>query len=261
MTDRDPFEESVLSAARRAHEPSAADAARVLQRTRHAIAADVALGDAQLGTASHGALTQALVAKLIAGGLVIAALSGGIGYQLGLHAEDARAPERAPRATAASSAAPPAVKAAPAIEAAPAEASAPEPSSPVAEPAARTDAGARRASKPRGPHLEPPVDESVAVEESALPLGSLDAEVRALERIQRALRDREPQAALALLQQLDRDVPAGRLIEERSAARALARCELGHGEPLKHALEFSQRFPASVYFARVRKTCMDASKR
>jgi hypothetical protein len=90
---------------------------------------------------------------------------------------------------------------------------------------------------------------------------SLEAEVRALERVQRALRDRAPGEALALLQQLDRDVPQGRLVEERSAARALARCELGQGEPLAHALEFSQRFPASVYFTRVRKTCMDAAKR
>jgi hypothetical protein len=88
---------------------------------------------------------------------------------------------------------------------------------------------------------------------------SLDPEVRALKAIERALRRREAGQALALLQQLDRQVPSGKLTEERAAAFAMARCDLGIGTPMAHALDFSQRYPASVYFARVRQSCAGAT--
>jgi hypothetical protein len=275
MNDRDPLEESLLAAARRAHEPSAEDAARVLRATRLAIGVcaptSTEVADATSGAlgAGKGLVGSALAAKLVASALAIASVSGGIGYQLGMRAAEPRTPIAAPAPIATASArlpaAQPSAMQAPSAARAPAAVQ-PQPREHDEDKPQGLDAAPRaRASQPRGPHLEPPTREIVQVgaplEEASLPLGSLDAEVRALERVQRALRDRVPAEALALLEQLDRDVPQGRLKEERSAAGALARCELGQGEPLAHALEFSQRFPASVYFARVRKTCMDAAKR
>jgi hypothetical protein len=58
------------------------------------------------------------------------------------------------------------------------------------------------------------------------------------------------------------------MMEERAAARAMARCEQSargpapdQAEVMQRVLEFSQRYPASVYFARVRQTCLATIER
>jgi len=74
--------------------------------------------------------------------------------------------------------------------------------------------------------------------------------------VERALRDREPGLALGLLRELDRAVPGGRLVEERQATAAIARCGTGDvpfGVDLGE--EFAGRYPGSVYQARVEEAC------
>jgi hypothetical protein len=80
--------------------------------------------------------------------------------------------------------------------------------------------------------------------------------VRALRGVERALRDRQPGLALALLRQLDRAVPDGKLGEEREATSAIARCALGT-VPLGVDLaeDFADRHPDSVYLKRVEQAC------
>jgi hypothetical protein len=85
---------------------------------------------------------------------------------------------------------------------------------------------------------------------------SLANEVRGLRSVDRALRDQRPGLALALLARLDREVPGGRLAEEREATSVIAHCALGDG-PLgvDLAADFAERHPSSVYLERVRQSC------
>lgn len=88
------------------------------------------------------------------------------------------------------------------------------------------------------------------------PADSLEKEVSALRAIERALRDRQPGLALALLRELDRVVPEGRLVEEREATAAIARCALDQvpfGVDLGE--DFGARYPDSVYLERVAQAC------
>jgi hypothetical protein len=80
--------------------------------------------------------------------------------------------------------------------------------------------------------------------------------VRAVRSIERALRDGEPGFALALLRELDRALPDGRLVEEREALSAIARCQLDEA-PLGVSLgdDFAERRPDSVYLRRVQQAC------
>jgi hypothetical protein len=88
----------------------------------------------------------------------------------------------------------------------------------------------------------------------------LDEEVRLLRRVERALRDQNPRYAFALLGELDRTVPGGQLVEERHAARAMARCELeGGGDAV--VKKFAESHPGSAYLARVVETCRRAEQR
>lgn len=89
---------------------------------------------------------------------------------------------------------------------------------------------------------------------------SLEAEVRALRSIERALRDGQPGLARALLQRLEREQPHGRLIEEREATAAIVRCTLGDVPfGVDPAQDFADRNPASLYLERVKHSCATVS--
>jgi hypothetical protein len=88
------------------------------------------------------------------------------------------------------------------------------------------------------------------------PADSLAIEARALRNAERALRDGKPGLALAFLQELDRQVPNGRLTEEREAAATLVRCARGeHAFGVDLAEEFASRYPTSVYRGRIDQAC------
>lgn len=263
MSDFSRDEQELLAGARRALGPSAADSARVLQKARLAIASGAAPAVEATSTASGA---SALLVKKVMTWLAVAGVAAWLGYNAGFTLGEQRARE-ASRELAPTVAAPapevPSAAAVPYVPSAPSEAVVPRSEAPVA-PVAQAQ-GPRRKPKPSAePLLAPENDDAPALAAPPPPpSASLDAEIKALRYVERALRNREPHNALARLAQLDREVPAGQMTEERAAARAMARCEEGaqngaanQSAAMQRVLEFSQQYPASVYFTRVRKTCL-----
>jgi hypothetical protein len=90
---------------------------------------------------------------------------------------------------------------------------------------------------------------------SAATRAAFDEEIIQLRRVQRALREGNARLALALLDDLDRAVPKGRLGEERAAASVMGRCALGVGPPAVLSADFAAKYPSSVYLGRVMQAC------
>jgi hypothetical protein len=232
------FEQRLLASARRGLSPAAADAERVRARLAALLPASAEL-DLDDGTATPELVAPSLApaASWLGKALVLAAVAGGsatVGYVAGRSESAAEGPRivlTVPERVAAT-----------ASGAEPAPASAPP-----SLPAASASAPAPRAS----------------VTSSARPaLAAADAlehEAQTLRRVERALRAKNPQLALALLAELDADVPRGKLGEERRAAFTVASCEIGFGASRQSLLEkFVAQHPASVYLARVRTSCAEA---
>ncbi|HTB61032.1 MAG TPA: hypothetical protein VLC06_24345 [Polyangia bacterium] len=238
MTDgkRDPAD--VLARARRAWSPNEADAGRVRRAIGSALATSPASGGAAAQPGPPGSASALTWTSrfLVAG--AIAATSGSVGYWAG-H----RAGLRDTRPTT------------PVIALAPTSAASVKPKSPaVPSPAAETPPLA-------GPSLVPSRHDAhgarrASDDRTLSQSKSLELEVRALRNAERALRDGNPGLALAFLQELDRQVPNGQLIEERDAASTLARCARGdHPFGVNQAAEFTERHPGSVYRARIEQAC------
>jgi hypothetical protein len=80
-------------------------------------------------------------------------------------------------------------------------------------------------------------------------------EVRWVLRARKALARGEAQVALGLLRELDAKIPNGRLGEERAACRASARCLLQPTTGNAERESFIARYPKSIHFARVSRSC------
>ncbi len=232
MKEEQRTAEEILARARRAWSPSAADAERVRRAAGVAMA-----GSAAIGSPPAPAL-PAWAPKLLAAGL-IASMSGGAGYWLGHRAGVRAASPVAPVIAPARGVAPLAATTSNAAAA------------PVgAEPAASAPVTVHR--EPRDAH-GPPRGASAGAPAEA---GSLAIELRALRNAERALRDGTPGLALAFLRELDRQVPSGQLTEERDAVVTLAHCAAGdHPFGVDWAADFMERYPRSVYRARVEEAC------
>jgi hypothetical protein len=237
MTNPESAERALLEAARRELSPTAADVSRVLHATR----ASLALGHASdMHSTSEQTPRSPLSAQKLAlpwrtqviGALSIAVASGAIGYALGLRAHEPQ--PRIITAPSARAAEPP--LSAPVPQAI--ETQAVTPAMPARTPLPERSASARPAHGAR----------------DTTP-SSLKEEIDTMRRVDRLLHEREPRRALALLYELDRNVPNGKLLQERDAAFALARCALGLGTPAQLADEFEARYPGSVYLPRVRQQC------
>ena len=229
MTDDERRAADVLAGARRAFSPSAADQERV----RRAIGA--ALAATAPGPAPAAAPRVAGWGPRLLAAATIAAASGAIGYWAGHRAglrETPQATRIAPAPVAVASSAP----------LAPVAANQPQPSVTPSSPIAPHHGG--HAVHHQAESTSPAAAESLAIE------------VRALRNAERALRDGNPGLALAFLHELDRQVPHGQMTEERDAASTLARCARGD-RPIGVDLagEFIERYPESVYRARVEQTC------
>jgi hypothetical protein len=224
---------SVLARARAGLSPTDDDRQRVLQAMNATLAAMPAVGaGAHSGTAAHVPRAGFGWASHVVLASVVAVTAGGIGYEVGVRAGREIAPAIASPDTRPT---PPA----PAVASPPPAAPAGAP--PVALPSA-----------PR-PRLPRPV---TAPPEKVSPAASLEAEVRALRSVERALREHEPGMALALLRELDRTIPDGKLVEEREATAAIARCTLGDVPfGVSPARDFADRHADSVYLERVEQAC------
>ena len=69
------------------------------------------------------------------------------------------------------------------------------------------------------------------------------------------MREDAPQLALSLLVMLERRVHNGQLLEERFAAKTVARCALDSAARPALLAQFSQRHADSVYLPRVKQSC------
>jgi hypothetical protein len=84
----------------------------------------------------------------------------------------------------------------------------------------------------------------------------LRAETEALRLAQQALRDKQPEQALRLLDEQDLRFRDGVLPQERAAARVLALCQADRvGEARAQALRFERLWPRSALLGRVRFAC------
>lgn len=91
---------------------------------------------------------------------------------------------------------------------------------------------------------------------SAAPAASgaeLEAELGLLHEARGALTDGDLARATSALDSLDQRYPAGLLLEERRALRAMTNCKAGTSR--QAGTVFLQRYPASIYAAKVRRTC------
>jgi hypothetical protein len=263
MSDFSRDQLDVLAGARRGLGPNAQDAARVLHKARLAIGSGVVpAAEAGLAGGAAKSATAGVLAKHVASWLAVAGIAAWLGYHAGFSYGEQSARQASVGAREIASPAPaPEPPLAAVSAAAPVESkniAGESPSERAAEPKRKPKPAAQPMLVPEAP------DASQAVAPVApQPNASLDAEIKALRFVERALRNREPKTALTRLAQLDRDVPQGQMLEERAAARAMARCDAraleaapDRVEVMQRVLEFSQQFPASVYFARVRQTCL-----
>ncbi|HEU4583598.1 MAG TPA: hypothetical protein VFS67_35310 [Polyangiaceae bacterium] len=85
-------------------------------------------------------------------------------------------------------------------------------------------------------------------------------ELTLLQRAERALRAGTPELALSFLDELEQRYPKTRFVEERTAARLMARCASGEADARANAELFLRDRRTSVYSDRVRELCGLASE-
>ncbi|MEI9950110.1 MAG: hypothetical protein WDO74_14340 [Pseudomonadota bacterium] len=246
MTELDDDEALILAQARRALGPTSADEQRLLQRLLPQLARLPAPSARPLAGPSWALRAVAAVAVIGA-----VALSGGLGYRQGLQAGIAQQNQTSTRTdpVVADASTRPVEASLDVAPPAPPERS--QPRVAKASSAASAPSASSAASAPRT-RSEPPAPPA--------PLG-LDEEVRQLRRVERAIRESNPRLALVLIEDLDRAIPAGQLLEERRAASLMANCQLGAAGAVATARAFATQHAGSAYLTRVIEICGLESKR
>ena len=237
---------TTLAKARAGLSPSPADALRVRASLAAAIAAPVATEAASSGWGRSAGRGEGWPLRVLVASVAAAAIGAGAGgYWMGYRAGSREAPVGAVQNETSPSVSPSPASAV-AGGGAPSSSSPPL-TAPVADVATtqeivrRRPGNMARSARPAG---------------VASPAEALGQEVRALRAVEHALREDDPRLALAILQQLDRDVPKGKLVEERRATSVIARCAAGDvpfGVDL--AADFAGDYPESVYLGRVQQSC------
>jgi len=231
VTDAIDPEQALLSSIRQQLSPTSADRERVSSRVSARIATGVltpSLPDSE-APKSVGPWQglRGVGQQVVAAGL-LSVVTFGAGYLLGRQAPPSAALVTVPRV-------PPAVLL-------------PPPSPPTS------------ASQPM-PSLEPqaPSVASRRQEPAALPTASssqtLSEEARELRRVDGALRAGMPLLALGILRDLDQKIPRGALMEERGAARLIARCQNGEAGARSGAVTWLEKNARSVYTTCVQASC------
>jgi len=252
----------LFAATRRAFSPTSADAARVRSQLDAVVRAAALVGGTIANDARDGHRTEAVASatparqgdatplatalRPWAGRLLalvaVGALSAGAGYRAGWHAgrtDGITSSGRAATANPAAEGTMPPTHGDAGVSARPPEATSSMPPKGLAAPSSRPTP--RRRMTPEAP---------LATKESLI------EELRVLRAVERALRDDEPAFALALLDELDRKIPAGHFVEERLATRTIARCARGDVPfGLDLGADFGERYPTSVYGLRVKEAC------
>lgn len=233
--------DELIARARRRLAPSALDAERVLVSTLARLHSPFPADSSPPDASPTGWLDRPTWVRRAVSLIGVGALSAGVAYQAGLRAGAERASTKASLEVSA--------KAEPPANAHRRETTVERPAPlPVEKPERR----AAEAVSAETQRAASPGNGGAAVR--ALEDG-LEEELRTLRRVDRAQRQGNARLALSLLEELDQKVPAGKLGEERAAARTLARCTLGYGGRSVLHQEFVRRYPGSVYTARVGEAC------
>jgi hypothetical protein len=230
MTHLEPDEAKLFGRARRGLSPSALDQQRVLLALGSAPAAASVTESSPKGSklASWGRIGSGVAA------LALAVAAGyGWGYQAGSRDRPLPVVVEVPVAA-------PAADSSQIVFRAPSQVRAPTPATSL-----------DRASTPKTTSSVA----SAAAPTPAPPAAGLDEEVRQLRRIERAIRDGNPRLALAIGDNLDREIPGGQLLLERRAARLMASCQLDAATGAAPAAGFLSENPDSAYGLRLREIC------
>lgn len=226
-----PDARALLEATKDAHEPSPEDEARVLAALSvqlGALGVGAAAGVQASGQASAvklglGALRAKLFAKVAAGALFLAAIGGGALWLW-------------PSEPVASVVIPPAPLPSPAAV------SAPPPAAVASPPPATPSPALKPAAAPLSPSPS-----SRPVRGPAPAEDPLAAELSLLESAKQALRDHQPARALAFTTQHQRRFAQGALLEEATAVRIQALCEVGRNqESAALRAQFVSQWPRST---------------
>lgn len=255
MSDIDDLEQAILAGARRALSPSPVAGARVRLAALAAVSSGAIVDGIDDGVGSNPRRSERLLdwidavrngvsaSKVVVAALALAG-AGGLGYAIGFEAgRDARP-----------------VTPAPALPREPAMATAFESR---AEPPTVSNLAPPIAPRaPAAPSARMKVSRLPALQDAARSAEpepvEPDQELRTLRRVETLLRENNPRFALALLDELDKTAPNGKLIEERDAARVVARCALDSAESARRrARDFEKAHPASVYLPRVNQACSE----
>jgi hypothetical protein len=252
MSDRYEDVSALFRAARRLEDPSVEERARLRRRMAGLFGATltVSTGFTGAATAAAAAAPAAPLLPTLALPFATGALLGGVVAVGANWSNVERALEAPPRPAAVSSVAPgsSARPRAPVFE-------------PVPVPAASFAPPSSSASAPAGTTVvaAPPPGRTGSSPVTA-PALSLEAESHALARIQRALRDGDPERALVLIAEQEGSFQKGALAEERAAARVFALCAAGRrAETAAAARRFLVDFPKSPLRVRVAASCAPAS--
>jgi len=219
--------------------PSSADKARLRAR----IVAPALAGEAYAPPAPlsrWGALKAAGSVGLATGALLLGA-GVGVGFWLGREASP-------PRAGLPAAVEPTSARPTPAQPSEPTPLAAEQPAPTASEPLQVASSKAAPSEPRRGPPR-------ARVTRKAAAPNPLNDELALLRRVERALRNADPELALALLGELDERFPDTPLVEERQAARLMAGCRLNDAAAVARAHAFLHDNPASVYRQRVQLAC------
>lgn len=258
--------EQLCSRVREHEEPSAADRAFVREQLAARLAA-VGAGAAALAGASKAAASGSVAPALGASGTVAASAGGalklgslGVGAWLAGGAAVTAATVLLTHSLAYGPESSPSLASAP-VQLAPSAQASPARARPVAPKTVTPERTVNEAAE------RPAPAEHAAVRVTARPAAasssaaslrkpSLADEAQGLARVQRALRDGDTSAALALLDEQDRRFRGGSLAAERTAARALATCGSGRRGQLL-AERFVIDHAGSPLAERVQRKCLN----
>lgn len=251
MSSLDPRSRDVLRAGQAAEGPTASDKERLRQKLAVALAAGV--------TGPAIAAPAVVAAKWWASRAVIGSVGVVSAVVVGVTAVVAtRSPDPVPPPAPIIATPPPApvVTAEPIDEVEPPEL--PEPSSdqptpPPKKPVKRVKRSSGKPDPVEAP--APPVVVTTPAPPEKPTADELEAETQGLKEVQLALRAKEPQRALALLDQQDRRFAQGQLRQEREGARVLALCATDPAAGVAAFERFRAAHPSSPMLSRLKGAC------
>ena len=260
MSDFSPRAKALMAAARHGHDPTERDRAQIRQVLRKRLG-PAAIGGAALGLAQHASAVGTGVASASKSVSVGGWLAGlplivkwiGLGIVVGVASWGAYSGMKRPGDVSPSSSARPGI--APRIEPQP-SAAPPPPMAPP--PPSAAEPAETQPTTPRAPRRAtvPPV----SAPSRSVPSGpGLAEEARGLAEAHR-LMDRDPERALALLDEQSKKYEDGALQEERAAARLFVLCRSKRAEARAAAKAFLERYPRSPLVDRVRSECLSTPR-